>query len=283
MKKKTKIILLIAVLLLIFIIIGLYLLTMYESYTFTIVEIDGNRIMAVRQYPSYYSFSEGQYKIKNEEGNDITFEELQIGDIIYVEDIYSLAETDKIGADYVCVVMDISDGQIQVAAPDIHFYNFSLENASVKDENGHSISYNELKVGDTVTIVEKKDTIQTDLATIYEEHFVDMLDTVTSIKIVDQDVNDLVAYTTRNRVATKRAIIVDVNENSIEVRDIEDNTDIFNVSFAEDGNIRFSEGQEVLIYFNGRIGFTPTKTIENVDKIQIIEEAENNELVENAL
>ena len=141
MKKRTKIILFIVVLLLILIPIGLYLLTMYESYTFTIVEIDGNRIMAVRQYPSYYSFSEGQYKIKNEEGNDITFEELQIGDIIYVEDIYSLAETDKIGADYVCVVMDISNGQIQVAAPDIHFYNFSLENASVKDENGHSISY----------------------------------------------------------------------------------------------------------------------------------------------
>lgn len=271
MKKRTKIILFIVVLLLILIPIGLYLLTMYESYTFTIVEIDGNRIMAVRQYPSYYSFSEGQYKIKNEEGNDITFERLQIGDIIYVEDIYSLVETDKIGADYACVVMDISNGQIQVAVPDIHFYNFSLENASVKNENGHSINYSELKVGDTVTVVEKKDAVQTDLATIHEGHSVDMLDTVTSIKIVEQDVNDLVAYTTRNRVATKRAIIVTVNENSIEVRDIEDNTDIFNVSFAEDGNIGFSEGQEVLIYFNGRIDFTPTKTIENVDKIQMQE------------
>ena len=82
MKKRTKIILFIVVLLLILTPIGLYLLTMYESYTFTIVEIDGNRIMAVRQYPSYYSFSEGQYKIKNEEGNDITFEGVQIGDII---------------------------------------------------------------------------------------------------------------------------------------------------------------------------------------------------------
>lgn len=50
---------------------------------------------------------------------------------------------------------------------------------------------------------------------------------------------------------------------------IEDSNDLLTVNFAEEGNIGFKQGQEILIYFNGKI---ENRKIENTGKIEIIKE-----------
>ena len=75
-----------------------------------------------------------------------------------------------------------------------------------------------------------------------------------------------------NMISTINAVIVKVNENSLSVMEIHDGNaseNLYVVSFAEDGNIGFYEGQEVIIYFDGVIASSYPMQIHNVGKIEI--------------
>ena len=274
MKKSTKIIIFIVILLIIIVPVVLFVLPQYEQYTFTITEIDGDRITAVKQGGIYYSLYERAVKIKDVNEKDINVSELEIGDIIYIQNIKnSLLLQNYI--DYACLVTDVNNKNIEVVLPETYYYFFNSEGANVKDINGHKIDVSDLKVGDTIKVLEKKDIIQNALGYSFEGHQAEHLDTIKSIRVVSQDVNDLVAYATRNIVAMKTAVIVKVNEDSLDVMGIEDSNDLLTVSFAEEGNIGFKQGQEILIYFNGKI---EDRKIENTGNIEIIKEKSDIEI-----
>lgn len=69
-----------------------------------------------------------------------------------------------------------------------------------------------------------------------------------------------------------RAVIVQVNENNLMVMPIETDISLALASFAEEGNIGFKQGQEVLIYHDGFIDCTYPAGISHVSKIEIVKE-----------
>ena len=98
---------------------------------------------------------------------------------------------------------------------------------------------------------------------------------------------DLKRETTDNMANTKRAVVVKVNEKSLDVMGIENEygieNDLISVSFGQEGNIGFKQGQEVLIYFDGIIAESFPAQINNVGKIEIVKEKSNNEIPEDVL
>lgn len=81
--------------------------------------------------------------------------------------------------------------------------------------------------------------------------------------------------------ATERAVVMKVNKNSLSVMDL--NGSLYSVSFADEGNIGFKEGQEVLIYFDGMIAESYPAQIYNVGKIKIVKEKSDVSIPENVL
>lgn len=81
----------------------------------------------------------------------------------------------------------------------------------------------------------------------------------------------IVIIYTPNFRATKKAVVVKVEENSLGVMNL-DGTSLCSVSFAKEGNIGFKQGQEVFIYFNGVIASSFPEQIHHVGKIKIVKE-----------
>lgn len=82
------------------------------------------------------------------------------------------------------------------------------------------------------------------------------------------------------------AVILKVYPQSLGVMKIKDNEgtrDLYNVSFAEEGNIGFKEGQEVAIYFDGAIAESYPAQIYNVNKIEITKEQTQIEIPEDVI
>lgn len=75
-----------------------------------------------------------------------------------------------------------------------------------------------------------------------------------------------------NTIATKKAVIVKVNENSLDVVDIKNPTSFLSVSFSKEGNIGFKPGQEILIYSDGMVVDTVPGKLCKVGKIKILKE-----------
>ena len=99
MKKKTKIILVIAILFIIAIIaITFYIIMQYEKYTLTILEIDGSDIRAEEEETILYTFSAEDESMKNMNGQEITISELKVGDSVIVNAY----------ADRICTIKSIS-------------------------------------------------------------------------------------------------------------------------------------------------------------------------------
>lgn len=89
-----------------------------------------------------------------------------------------------------------------------------------------------------------------------------------------------------NMSATINAVVMNVNENSLSVMEIQEgdsSENLYSVSFAEEGNIGFSEGQEVLIYFDGIIASSYPMQIHNVGKIEITKDQTDITIPENIL
>lgn len=89
-----------------------------------------------------------------------------------------------------------------------------------------------------------------------------------------------------NMSATINAVVMNVNENSLSVMEIQDGNaseNLYSVSFTEEGNIGFSEGQEVLIYFDGIVASSYPMQIHNVGKIEITKDQTDITIPENIL
>lgn len=85
-----------------------------------------------------------------------------------------------------------------------------------------------------------------------------------------------------NTSATMEAIVVKVNKNSLLVMEKE-NQSLNTVSFADEGNIGFKQGQEILIYFDGIVAESYPAQIHNVGKIEIIKEKSDIEIPKRVL
>lgn len=71
------------------------------------------------------------------------------------------------------------------------------------------------------------------------------------------------------------AVVMEVYPQSLGVMGIKNNEgsqDLYTVSFAQEGNIGFKEGQEVAIYFDGTVAESYPAQIHNVNKIEITKE-----------
>lgn len=78
-----------------------------------------------------------------------------------------------------------------------------------------------------------------------------------------------------NTIATLKAVIIEVNNNSLSVMGINNSeglNGIYTVGFTKEGNIGFKEGQEILIYFDGMILETFPGQINDAQKIEITKE-----------
>lgn len=81
-----------------------------------------------------------------------------------------------------------------------------------------------------------------------------------------------------------KAVIVKVNENSMLVTTDTKNTNgLMNIGFADDGNIGYKQGQEILIYYNGMIDSMFPGLIGKPGKIKIKKEKSNIEIAESIL
>lgn len=86
-----------------------------------------------------------------------------------------------------------------------------------------------------------------------------------------------------NRIATIKAVVVKVNENSLFAMGTENATSLYSVGFTDEGNIGFEQGQEIEIYFDGTILSTYPEQLSNVEKIEITKEKSDTEIPQNIL
>lgn len=89
------------------------------------------------------------------------------------------------------------------------------------------------------------------------------------------EVNVEVQSENDNINATIRAVVVRVYDNSLMVLGTESTKDLYSVSFTDEGNIGFKQGQEVLIYFNGVVMDSYPAQLGEVSEIEIIKEKSN--------
>ena len=81
-----------------------------------------------------------------------------------------------------------------------------------------------------------------------------------------------------------KAVVIRVYENSLLAMGIEGISEgIFIVGFANEGNIGFKQGQEILIYYNGTIMTSYPAQLGKVEKIEIIKEKSDVEIPEKYL
>ena len=73
-----------------------------------------------------------------------------------------------------------------------------------------------------------------------------------------------------NLLYTLEGVVVKVNDYNLSIMD--DDKNLYTVSFAKEGNIGFNINQEIEIYFNGMIMTSYPEQIRNVGKIEIIKE-----------
>ena len=85
-----------------------------------------------------------------------------------------------------------------------------------------------------------------------------------------------------NISSTMKAVVIKVKENSLMVMGIE-NIGLCSVSFADEGNIGFKQGQEILIYFDGMVAASYPGQIHNVGKIKILKEESDTKIPEDIL
>lgn len=278
MKKKTKDIIPIGIILIVIIILiaVFYILSRIEIYNFTIVEINGNNIIAADIGSFTYSgLMINEINVKDENLNQINTSNIKEGDKIYFSD-------KEKGINYAYTVQKIENGNATVQMPEISYYSFTVEDTTIKSNERRNINISELKVGDTISVLNWGTKTTDSLAHFFEGHSIENLENVKRIKVIEKDTEEVDTIENRNKVAIKEAVVVKVNEDSIGVMGKESENDLYTVNYSSEGNIGFKQGQEVLIYFNGIIDNT-SKKIENVGKIAIIKENSDIQITERAL
>ena len=251
MKRSTKVIIFIIVLLVVIGAFATYLLSQYNEYTLTIMEINGDNIMAKGPIALKYTFNADDEVVKNVNGEEIDATKLKVGDMVIV-DSYAYC---------ISTVTKIDNNGITIDVP--NYFGFSVGNAKIKDVNGNNITVSNLVEGNIIEVISKKDNPirKPDVA-----YYPNYIPNVKQIKVIKEE---------NNMLTSIRGVVMEVYENSLSVMGIEAGNEpgtLYSVSFAEDGNIGFKQGQEVLIYFDGMILTTYPEQIHNVGKIEIVSE-----------
>lgn len=282
MKKRTKKII-IGFLLLLIAIIAIFSLVIFLDkkigvHTFTIVKNDGNTIIAaINENNNSFESNLDNVIIKDANFNEIDKNNVKVGDYIYLY----IKEGDYYFCDnttYYCRVTSKDDKKISIETPGWYFYSFKVDNAKIKDIKGNKITSTDLKIGDTIKVININPEYIYDTAMVYEGFPASSIYDVKSIKIIDTDEETKESLENRNMVATKKAFVAGVNKDNIYVVDSENQNLLYQVSFSKEGNIGFKVGQEVMIYFNGKISSTGKNgisEIQNVGKIEIIDNSLN--------
>ena len=86
-----------------------------------------------------------------------------------------------------------------------------------------------------------------------------------------------------NMKSTKRAVVVKADEKYLGVMGFENTNDLYSVSYAEEGNIGFKQGQEILIYYDGTALLSFPAQINNVGKIEIVKEESDTQIPDDVL
>lgn len=81
-----------------------------------------------------------------------------------------------------------------------------------------------------------------------------------------------------NMTATKKAVIVKLNDNNMLAMGIENGNALYTIGFKDEENIGFKEGQEISIYYDGYILETYPEQFGNIKEIKILNEKSNVEI-----
>lgn len=258
--KKKIIIFIVILLLLVLFAVGFLVINYVEVSTFTITEINEDSVTGIGIISKRVeNISDKSTRIKDVNGNNINISQVDVGDKIYIPNSEMLlGQIDK--KFILANVTNIENGNISVQIPDYTYYSFKA------DKNKLS----KLNLGDNIIAINWPDWIQYDVAFSKEGHSVKKLDNVIWMAKLKQNSEELELIDNVNKKAIKEAEVVKVNKDSLDVMGLEDNTDLFTVSFSKEGNIGFKEGQEILIYFNGVVTKgVEEKQINYVGKIEI--------------
>ena len=280
MKKRTKILIIVSILL-VFAIIGIFSLVIYLDrkigvHTFTIAEISDKLIYAGNIFGgANYSYEFDEVILQDEDLNEIDKTSVNLGDYVYLflkEDKYSFSGNTT----YYCKVNSIDSNQINVEMPEWEFYSFFTENVKIKDINGNKIDSSNLKVGDTIEVININPKYTADIAQTYEGSSCSSIYDVKSIKVIETDEKTKEKLANRNMLAIKTAIVAVVDDDYLCVVDSQDQNLLYNVYYPEEGSRDFEIGQEIKIYFNGKSissGRNGIAELRNVGKIEIIDNA----------
>lgn len=280
MKKRTKILIIVSILL-VFAIIGIFSLAVYLDrkigvHTFTIAEISEKLIYAGNIFGgANYSYNLDEVILQDEDLNEIDKASVNLGGYVYLflkEDKYNFSRNTT----YYCKVNSIDSNQINVEMPEWEFYSFFTENVKIKDINGNKIDSSNLKVGDTIEVININPKYTTDIAQTYEGSSCSSIYDVKSINVIATDEETKEKLANRNMLAIKTAIVAGVNDEYLCVVDSQDQSLLYNVYYPEEGNRDFEIGQEIKIYFNGKSissGRNGIAELRNVGKIEIIDNA----------
>lgn len=280
MKKRTKILIIVSILL-VFAIIGIFSLVIYLDrkigvHTFTIAEISDKLIYAGNIFGgANYSYELDEVILQDEDLNEIDKTSVNLGDYVYLflkEDKYNFSGNTT----YYCKVNSIDSNQINVEMPEWEFYSFFTENVKIKDINGNKIDSSNLKVGDTIEVININPKYTADIAQTYEGSSCSSIYDVKSIKVIETDEKTKEKLANRNMLAIKTAIVAVVDDDYLCVVDSQDQNLLYNVYYPEEGSRDFEIGQEIKIYFNGKSissGRNGIAELRNVGKIEIIDNA----------
>lgn len=280
MKKRTKILIIVSILL-VFAIIGFFSLVIYLDrkigvHTFTIAEISDKLIYAGNIFGgANYSYEFDEVILQDEDLNEIDKTSVNLGDYVYLflkEDKYNFSGNTT----YFCKVNSIDSNQINVEMPEWEFYSFFTENVKIKDINGNKIDSSNLKVGDTIEVININPKYTADIAQTYEGSSCSSIYDVKSIKVIETDEKTKEKLANRNMLAIKTAIVAVVDDDYLCVVDSQDQNLLYNVYYPEEGSRDFEIGQEIRIYFNGKSissGRNGIAELRNVGKIEIIDNA----------
>lgn len=269
MKHKSKIILTICILIIIFLIIlTFYFLKKVETHTFTIVDINNKNIVTATKSDFIYNGNLDEIILKDKNLNIIEDNsKLEIGQEVY------LFNEEK-NTNYKFKISKIDNNNIELKWEGLKYYLFYINDTKIKDINNRNIDISNLKIGDTIKIISFVPEISNALAYSYEGYGAEKIENVKYIKVVKQNEEEVESIENRNMLAIKESAIVNVDSDNIKIEDNDSKNnvkEIINVKYPK-GKTKndFKEGEKIRIYFNGTVDL-PTKTIENVGKIEKME------------
>lgn len=182
--------------------------------------------------------------------------------------IFTINELSKYTT-YIAEITEIEGKRIIVIDTENIKYQLYTNNIKIKNDNGQTIDISDLNIGDNIKIITKKGMERAIAMTPT------LLQNVKLIKVLENKNDNAIQDTIKNEdnkaSNTIKAVVVNP-EKGLLVMGIENAGDLYDVSYENKDNIKFKQGQEILIYFNGGMLETYPAQIINVEKIEILKE-----------